>query len=412
MFNGPIMRCGWVLLVLAMWSFSSTAAAAKNTPADPEREAEIRAVLEYDDVNALPIFVAATEALAEGRHDEAVRGFTNVARRQPEFVPARRRLCQALLGKGDRSAAIVSCRAARQLDASMENFVLVLEALLSDGATDDDFKAAAREASLLFELHMFPSPEALLLVCEAALRGRDIDTLGSCHARLARTDVSGPEVHVYGLHVALARGHHELASREVDAAEAAGLSAERVAELRDQVARARPFGSGIGLSGATLFLLWLVLCTLAAAAALVTRIRSRGALRQPPRPASQQPFVPQTGGDRFDALVLRVLGIAFHGTLPLTGLLVIAAGVALLMAMLKGLFILRTGTFVFIALGLMLGAIVQTILARTVEREPGSRLSLAEHPELGTLLKSCADELGTRPPDDVFIVPDAQVEVI
>jgi len=406
------MRCGWVLLALAMWNFTSATAAANEVPTDPEREAGIRAVLEYDDEGALPVFVAATEALEDGRHDEAVRGFTTVARRQPEFEPARRRLCRALLGKGDRSAGIVSCRAARQLDGSMENFVLLLESLLSPGATEEDFKAAAREGSILFELHMFPSPEALLLVCEAALRGRDIDTLGRCHARLAQTDVPGPEVHVYGLHVALARGHNELASREIDAAEAAGLSPERVAALRKQLDRARPFGSGIGFSVAAILAVWLVLCTLAAAAAVATRVRSRGALRRQPRPASQEPFVPHTGGDRFDAVVLRILGIAFHGTLPLTGLLVVAMGGALVMIMLKGLLIVRTGVFVFIALGLMLGAIVQTMLARTVEREPGTRLSLNEHPELAALLEACAAELGTRPADDVFIVPDARVEVI
>ncbi len=59
-----------------------------------------------------------------------------------------------------------------------------------------------------------------------------------------------------------------------------------------------------------------------------------------------------------------------------------------------------------------LWAILKSLLVRSVDEDPGERLDLSRYPKLRALLDDVAERVGTRPVDNVYLVPGTTVAVM
>jgi Zn-dependent protease with chaperone function len=406
-------RTGVVILGLIALMLVAGAAAAQeggDRTRDAELEREVLARLEAINPEAVPLFVQATADLDSGNFESARAGYQEVLNLAPGFPDALRRLSYVLSYQGDAQQAVKLARRALELQDMAFNEQALAYALLGLNTA-----AGNAEALTLAESAVNRLPDDYyghFVLGLAAMANEDLGALRQAADATRRLEPNDPVGHYFAGLAAAEEEKWTEAERELLKAEGLGFPSEEIHRLLDlgistearnmRLARSGAYIIGGWLAGVLLlFLLGSILSRLT----IASLKRKRG-----------QDLGSTSGFERALRSVYRaviVLASAYYYvSMPMLIVIVIAVfGGAAYLIIKSGT--IPTGLMTFLgAAGLgTLYAIVRAIFTRVKESEPGRQLTRQEAPEFWALAERVAQKVGTRPVDQIYMVPGTEIAV-
>ncbi len=378
---------------------------------DPEFENRLLERLREINVEAVPYFEEATQAYDAEAYETARNLFNRVLQLAPDFAAAERRLAYAEIMLDNADSGLVHARRALAIDSSGYNRAAVAFALLVKGDT------AAYQDALKYALLALDSMPENVFVLEVLLQagvmtGNEsaVDFASSKLVTLA-PDMYMPH-YIRGILLAQ-RESWEESERELTRARELGMDSASVEEVlgmgvraRARIARVKRWGllaTGVwATSLALLFLCGAILSRLTLSA--VARTQSTGAFQI-------------NGLERVIRTLYRiVIGITsayYYVSVPFL-LIIVAAAAAGFIYFWFQIGQIPVKLVLFVALGALftLYAIVRSLFARAASGNPGRPLSREEAPKLWDVTDAVAAKVKTRPIQDIFIVPGADIAVL
>jgi Zn-dependent protease with chaperone function len=401
------------LLLLCLGATSAPAASsqgrAKRSDSD---EAAYARELAAIDPQLADAFRDATAALDAGRVPEARKDFEAIVARAPEHAASLRRLSYCLHQLGEIDPSIDVARRARAAAPGPFGDYALASALM---AKKDD-PQAREEAGVLGEklLQGSPDEELAAMAAQIAMERSNLAELGRAVDVLERVAPNGLAAGWMGAIYHASQGDFEAADASLAKAVAAGLPPEAAADFREKSGLSRHATFGRVARGAGVgFAAWLLGF---AVIFVVGSVMSRRAL------AAVERLAP----DRSNALVQDTLGlrrayaaaIAFAAAYYYLSIpIVIAVTLGLVGLVVWGM--LAVGWIsvkllvVVVLVGLAsVGALARSLFVRRrAEANPGPRLEESAAPDLWAVLREVAEQVQTRPVDDVYVTPGTEIGV-
>lgn len=381
--------------------------------ADDDFETRLAADLAKRDAAAVEAFEAGDDAREREAWEEAEAHYRDALAADPDFDHAERRRCGTLSLLGQHDEARAACRRALQNADSPENQVGLLAAMAADpNHTRSSRSEVADMADSAMDGPAGRDPQMLPAICQATVVAERVDLLERCHRMISNMPGNDIETHTFGWMLAMSKNELGDAEDEIDAAEAAGLDAETVAELRQATADAEPWlwtaGRGLGIA----IVLWLfVFVVLIVVGIGLSRATLRSAESLPTTRSGHA-----TGGTallrKLYSAVLLLTCAFYYASLPLMLVVVVLLGGGVIYAMLAiGHISIKLGVIVLVATVVTVVTLAKSLFVRVEEQDPGERLDLTEAPMLRGLLDEVAQQVETRAVDNVYLVPGADIAV-
>ena len=400
-----ITRRGLPVLALLLATVPASAGPPKR---DPVYEAKLDAELRAKDPDAVPLFRKATEASDQGKLDEAATGFEAVRKLVPTFSPAARRLCYVEIARENRDRAISLCREALELDPSADNrstLALALEAGPVTAPEHNEAMALLREAT-----QQEPdNAAAQALLCKGAVDEHDALTARGCTDALLRLQPSEPYPHYYAAILAAVDHDYDKARKEAEIAHEKGISEERYHQLVMDIEEAEPwYQRGFArvwpvLVGwaAGFFLLVLIGLGLSAATA--------GGVAKLPKKDRE---LPVGALHKVYRGVLTLVSFYYFVSLPIVAVVIISFSALLVVGSVSATEIPVKAVIAVVLLSLyVLIAMARSLRFDRDDVDPGLRIDLEDHEKLRDTLAEVAKAVGTRPVDEVYLVPGSVVSM-
>lgn len=401
-----------MMLLAVLVVLCSTQARAEASFED-DFEQRLAADLETRDPGAVAAFEAGNAAREDESWAAAVSHFGEAVAIDPEFFHAERRLCGALSNLGEHDEARRLCRSALEKAETPENQASLMTALAADPDLGSSYGAEiAALAERVMDGPMGRDPELLPAICHSTFVANRIDLLERCHGTLSSVAGDQPQTHLIGWMLAMSKGELGDAEDAIDAAEAAGLDPQTVAELRAMTESAEPWWWGVARWLGIAIAIWLgtfaVLVVIGIGLSLAT---SRSAESLPTaRTGSASGATAMLR--RLYAFVLVLTCGFYYASLPLMLVLVVVLAGGIVFGMLavghisiKLVVILLVGTLAIV------GALFKSLFVRVEDEDPGERVDLGKAPKLRAVLDEVAAKVGTRPVDNVYLSPGADIAV-
>jgi len=382
---------------------------------NPEAEQAIWFKLAAVAPGAVGVFQRATAAMDKGDYRQAVQLYGQVEKQAPAFSPAllRSGLCLARLGQTE--DALTQLEAAVKSERTPENLISLAHVLAYPARGKHGTKAQREVALTLAEeangKYAGPrDPDYPLLVARLALDlgkkakfRQTTETLLHNYPNLVAT-------HYFNAIRLALDDNWPAAEEEIKKAERLGLPAQVVQRF---------LASGVGARATAwrwrhyalyLFAAWACgLLLLLVAGKLLSKLTLYFIKRADP---NIPPGGAETALRRYYRRLINVAGLYYYVSIPFVILLILAV----------------TGTIIYefvrfghipvkLVLILVLGAIVtvykmiQSLFVRVKSEEPGRSLSLEEAPGLWRLTSEVAENLGTRPLDEIRVTPGTELAV-
>ncbi len=358
-------------------------------------------------------FEAGNTARDQESWQEAQTHYRDALALDPDFAHAERRRCSVLMMLGEHEESRASCRRAMRLIESPENQVGLMMALAADPELSGSYhREIAKLAGKALDGPAAHDPEMLPAICQATMVADRLDLLERCHRMMTTVAGDTANTHFFGWMVAISKGELGDAEDEIDAAEAAGLDPEMVAEMRTSTADAEPWwwaaGRWLGIALAVWLCVFVVLVVVGIGLSHAT-LRSAESL---PKTHSAHASGGAGALRKLYAVVLLLTCGFYYASLPLTLLLVITLGGGVIFGMLAiGHISIKLALIVLGATLLTVVALAKSLFVRVEEEDPGERLDLADAPMLRDVLDEVAQRVGTRAVDNVYLVPGADIAV-
>ncbi|MGZ8832681.1 MAG: M48 family metalloprotease [Thermoanaerobaculia bacterium] len=367
------------------------------------------------DPGAVGSWQHANAARAAERHQIAVELYAAVYQRVPAFVHALRRQAGEELRLGNRALALKHAREAVAIDRSAENLAMLGEALVivKDGrpsaAQLEEAKKVATEA-----VKLEPKDDyAHAVLAQIAIQANDLDTLKRETETLEVIDPKAFQTHMLRVNVAASEGDWDGAFAALDRAHRLGLSDDDYKEVKQNLTAAMPFYlrwwkpvlKGLGV--------WFgAFAALLIAGAILSAVAMRAA-RKPPRQMTKNATGLSSVIRHMYSAVLSLSCVFYYASIPIViGLVLIAGGGLIYACFALGRIPVKLVIGVVIIVGATVVSMVKSLLVRAHDEEPGTRLELAKHPRLSTLLAEVAKKIGTRGVDNVYLTPGTEVAVM
>ena len=381
-----------------------------------EFDRRITAELEAIDPEAARLFREANAERAKERHAEASSLYARVYERVPSFVHALRRQCTEEQALGHRPRALALCRAAVSRDESATNLAALARVLASRTETFQPTFLELDEAAQLADRAVALAPDDIfthISRCEVAVGRNDMTLLQRCTTALGETFPRDPATHVYLAVLSASEGRFLEAERDLRRARELGLPEEAYRSILGSVRRSEPITTRMLPVLLPVGVAWLA-CLLILL--LLGFVLSRAALRVARRPAAGA----TAGVGGLDAFLRRIYRVVlwascgyYWASLPLLFLAVLGLGGGLLYGMFAfGRIPLKAAALVAVFTLVTLWAILKSLFVRSSNEDPGERLDLARYSKLRAVLDEVAERVGTRPVDNVYLVPGTAVAVM
>jgi Zn-dependent protease with chaperone function len=323
---------------------------------------------------------------------------------------------KAMTTAGLRQTAIEACDRAAGKDPSARNLTLLAAAiLLPDGPhpTEDDVVLAKQVAARAVAAEP-DSPLPQRLLCELALRTIDHEGLRRCSEVLLRVDFMSPRTQLYAARVAIVEARWDDAERAVGRARDFGLDRATVDKLTSAIERNRGVRADPDWFRALLWTLavWFGgILVLYALGSVLSRLTLRVARRVP----GQRTAEVQGAGALLRGVYTVVLWLCcayYYLSIPFMLLAVVGAGGGAIYLICQ-MTIINLYVLFAIAAGMLatLGAVFTSLFVARRDVEPGLRLEPARYALLRPLLEEVAAKIGTRPVDEVYLVPGTEIGV-
>lgn len=398
------------LIFLALLLGSSTSPVAAQDGRDPEFEQGIYDRLERINPAAVPVFIAATEALDRDDLAAAQAGFEQVLRLAPDFPDALRRLSQVSFLQEDLDKAEVQARKALEVDDSPENKSNLAYILLNLNSTDTNF-----EAFRLAQAAVAEQPDDsynLLVLSNAAIATENGEVLSQTTEQWVQLEPEEPLAHYFKGIAAAVNEKWEIAESELLLAQKLGLPADFIRETLDQgistqarMQRALRW-TLYGLAG------WVVSLALLFLIGLALSQATLGSLK---RQQSQTAFEIRPA-ERLVRQIYRVVialtSLYYYISIPVLLLLVIAlVGGTIYAFFAIGQIPIKLALIILGGGGFTLLAVIRSLFIKRKQEDPGTPLERKDSLFLQETLDEVARKVQTRPVQKVFITPGTEIGV-
>lgn len=364
------------------------------------------------DPGAVGSWQHANAARAAEQHQVAVELYAAVYQRVPAFVHALRRQASEELRLGNRDLALKHAREAVAIDRSAENLAMLGEALVivKDGQPSAAQLAEAKKVATE-AVKLKPKDDyAHGVLAQIAIQANDLDTLKRETEMLEVIDPKAFQTHMLRVNVAASEGDWDGAFAALHRAHRLGLSDDDYKEVKQNLTSAMPFYlrwwkpvlKGLGV--------WFgAFAALLIAGAILSAVAMRAARKPPQQMTKNFSSVIR----RMYSAVLSLSCVFYYASIPIViGLVLIAGGGLIYACFALGRIPVKLVIGVVIIVGVTVVSVVKSLFVRAHDEEPGTRLELAKHPRLRTLLAEVAKKIGTRAVDSVYLTPGTEVAVM
>jgi Zn-dependent protease with chaperone function len=364
---------------------------------------------------AVEVFQRATAAMDKGDCRQAVQLYREVEKLVPEFSPALRRsgICFARLGQTEE--ALTQLEEAVKSERTPQNLINLAHILAYPARGKQGTKAQREVALTLAEeadekYKGSDDPDYPLLVARLAL---DLRKEAEFRQATETLLVKYPNLMASHYFTAIRLGLDEdwtKAEDEIRKAERLGLPAQEVPRFLASGIRARATVWRWSHYVLYLFTAWACgLLLLLVTGKLFSKLTLHLIERADPNLAAGGA---ETALRRYYRRLINVAGSYYYFSIPFVIFLILAATGSIVYGF------LRLGHIpIKLVLLLVFGAIVtvykmvQSVFVRVKVEEPGRSLGLEEAPGLWTLTREVAENLGTRPLDEIRVTPGTEMAV-
>jgi Zn-dependent protease with chaperone function len=349
-------------------------------------------------------------------HQAALALFTRVCEMAPQFSAAKRHQGYELMALDRRDEALVSMRAATNIEESAWNLLGLAMALSVASPGSEPTKEDLRQAAQLMQRVETMEPEdtqVAFSACDLAARTGDLDWLGRTVGRVQQLAPKDPWTGYFTfVHLAM-KGDLAGAKESLEDAREHGLPENVYTQAAGMLKGAQPpwerYGPAILIVlGAWLagFLLFLGVGTILSGAAL-------HASKRLPTEESGRAVGMDAGLRKAYSWVLWACCAYYCVSIPLVVAAVLVTGGGLIYAIfMTGHIPIKLVALIGILTLVTLWAIVKSLLLRRRDEDPGLKVGEGEHPRLRAVLDAVAKRIGTRPVTNVYLTPGAEMAVM
>lgn len=403
-----------VLLAVTLAVSAAGSAPVLASAEDDAFESSILGKLKSRNPEAAAIFRQANEAREREDFEEASRLYARTAELEPSFYHANRRRCLVETDLGHREAALDLCQRALDARDSAYNHVAMAVALsfAPEGESQDEAELQKALDHALRASQLEPDDYFVqATLCQVAVDLPRPDILEGCAASL---EVIAPEdplgYLLSSIHSAMF-GALRKAKGELEEAHRRGLPEESYQELLEAYEEATPLWvrwapTGLGVGSA-----WLAGFALLLGAGFALSSATLRSVRR--LPADPREGTTEGGSLRKSYRAVLWLCCAYYYiSIPLVLLTVLGAGAASIYALLSAQRIrIKLVIGVLVVVVGTLYAVIESLLVRDKDEDPGPEIDLEKHPRLKGVVEEVARKVGTPAVDHVYITPGTQVAV-
>ena len=364
-------------------------------------------------------FKAATVALDQKNYQEAANIYNDILSKAPACDAALRRLGFALDGAGKREEALKANRAALEINRSPDNLAGLAITLTNPGA--NNYLPTKAETDEAFEL----AKEAMqkdtendsdypMMVAQLALEANQVNDFRAASLKLNEKFPNLAGTHYFnGIRLA-DEGKLDAAEAEVRTAQSLGLP-DTAAEPFLKAIQTEKDNSYYWVWKYLYYGLYMVAAWVLGLAALF--VAGKTLSTKTLRSIENSDPNDVTGGGQAGLRkiyrnVIGIAGIYYYLSQPIVMLLVLAAGGSII------LFFFWVGTLpikIIVIVGFITLAtifyMVKSLFARTKIEDPGRTLSESEAPQLWALVRSVAQDINTRPVNEIRVTHGTELAV-
>lgn len=403
------------LSALAVLVLLASVAYGRSPARDPKKEQLICNDLAAVAPGAVQTFRQATEAMDKDDYSQAVELYREVTRQAPTFTPGLRRLGMSLAALGQTDEGLTLLENAVKIERSPENLVSLAEVLDSpsrgtQGSREQRERALSLAKEAAEKYQGGDDPSYFASVAHIALGLENNEDFRGATERLVDKYPNFVGTHYYNAYRLAMAGSWIAAEDEIRKAERLGLPREVVQEF---------LATGVHTRATAWRWAHYALYALAAWACglgllfVSGKIFSRLTLR----------FIeesdPNSGASGAEATLRRyyrglinVAGSYYYFSIPFVILLVLAVTGSIVYG-----FLMIGEIPVKLVLILVVGALVtiykmvHSLFVKVDSKDPGRSLRPEEAPGFWKLTREVAEDLGTRPLDEIRIVPGTEMAV-
>ena len=394
---------------------------AQERTRDMSKEEPLYHELKRKAPKAVEKFKLATEAMDSGRSDDAIRGYEEVLKLAPDFDPALRRYGHALIDAGRRDEGLAKTQQALDHNRSADNLLSMAMARVEPGndhyvPPDSEMEKALDLAKESSRLNNETDPDSLVLIAELSLRLDKIDEFRRV-TNILKGRFSDLYISHYYNGIALADdGDFDGAINEIGTSRSLGFDDEEADRVTAAIEKARneahPFAGYLNyLYGfIAVVVLWAIGLLGLFLAGKYFSARTLKAIE-----ASDPNDI--TGGGHASLKkhyrrLITFAGIYYYLSQPMVIALVVSV---------TGTLIIGFFTIGRIPIGFLLGLVFvgggsiffmcKSLIFRPKVEDPGRVLEKAEAPRLWELVNEVAENISTRPIDEIRITPGTDLAV-
>lgn len=368
-------------------------------------------------------FHQATIALDNGYYMLADSLYSRVLENAPNFDVVYRRMGAVRYGQGRSEEAVALCRQAIALKRSFENIFVLAQHLITSA---ENKASSLEEALVLLEEASFMSSadefEILVLKGTIALESNNLQLLQTVTGKLNDAYDERMQTHYFAAILAASTGDVTGAKREIRRANELGFPDEGMhAFIEDLETNVEAGSYGVfdqqgntgnwGMLGTVLWitLFWAIGFVLLF---IIGRILSAITLRTIEKQLAQGDLQSGSKLRRFYKTLITISGFYYYISLPVILVLVLFIGGGAIYAFFAlGHIPIKLVVILVILIGGTIYGMVRSLFIRPSGVEPGRILKPEEAPRLYALTKQVADEMGTRPIDEIRITHDTDLAV-
>lgn len=382
---------------------------------DPKKEQVICEKLAAVAPGAVETFRRATVAMDNRDYAQAATLYREVVKQAPEFSPALRRLGFSLSGLGQSDEALALVESALKIERSPENLISLSELLAfpaenKQGSPEQKGRALtlAKEANELDQSSDDPS-YAMLMAQIAWELNREAE-FRQAIAILMRKYPDQMATHYFnGIRLAM-DGSWIAAEDEIKKAERMGLPAQTAQAVLASGIHTRATAWHWGYRVLYLLAAWVCgLFLLFVAGKVFSKLTLRFIERADPNSlASGAESVLR----QYYRRLINVAGMYYYVSIPFVIFLVLAvAGGIVYGFLVLGRIPIKLVVILVVGALVTVYKMVHSLFVRVTSEEPGRSLSPEEAPGLWSLTREVAENLGTRPLDQIRIAPGTEMAV-
>ncbi len=392
---------------------------AQENARDSAKEEKVWQELEKTSPESVEKFKAATVALDTQNYEEAAKLYKEVLEKSPDFDPVLRRLGYALNATGKREEGLAMTQKALNNDRTPDNLMGRASILLNPGLNDHQPTEAELGQAFMLAKEAFDKqtefdPEYVAVYAQLSLYTDHLDDFRKAVNALKSKTPDLPVTHYFnGIQLAN-DGNLEAGEAEIKTAESLGLPPEATKGVLTAIEEEkgnRYFGLGNYFYYGSFFVgAWILGLAILFVAGKILSAKTLSSIE------SSDPNDITGGGHaglrNFYKKLIAVAGVYYYISQPIVMLLIIVATGAV------GFFFLWIGQ-IPIKLLLIVGFValatifymIKSLIIRAKPEEPGRILSESEAPALWALVRKVAEDINTRPADEIRITHGAEVAV-